>query len=93
MTEDPSLDPQKLCTEKDVVGAPVCPSNNNMEGGDKQTHRVHRRTILAYIVKLQPSGRSFPKQKGKGSEDEQTVQATPPTTNTVSKQQINERIN
>lgn len=46
-SEDLSLDPQKPCTEQDVVCAPVCPSNDNMEGEDKQTHRVHRPTGLA----------------------------------------------
>lgn len=59
----------------DVEGAPICPSNDNMEGEDKQTHRVHRPTGLAYVVKLQPSDRSFLKQKGEGSEDEQTAEA------------------
>lgn len=47
MSEDLSLDPQKPCAEQDVVGAPILPSNDDMEGGDKQTHRVHRPTSLA----------------------------------------------
>lgn len=46
MSEDLSLDPQKPCAEQDVVGAPIRPSNDDMEGGDK-SHRVHRPTGLA----------------------------------------------